>query len=69
MSNLFLSIALALLPMGADVTHTDSGQCATDTRGIVQVCTDASDYQMINIGDRATLPGWMSSEMDNALLN
>jgi hypothetical protein len=52
MSSLFISIALALLPMGADVTHTDSGTCATDTRGIVQVCTDSSPYQTINIGDR-----------------
>jgi hypothetical protein len=52
MSNLFISIALALLPMGADVTHTDSGQCATDTARIVQVCTDDSAYQTINIGDR-----------------
>jgi hypothetical protein len=51
MSNLFLSIALTLLPMGAAVTHTDSGQCAQDTRGIVQVCTDSSDWQTISIGD------------------
>lgn len=51
MSQLFLSIARALLPLGADVTHTDSGVCATDTRGIVQVCTDASEYQTINIGE------------------
>jgi hypothetical protein len=52
MSNLFISIALALLPLGADVTHTDSGTCALDNRGIVQVCTDSSDVQTINIGDR-----------------
>jgi hypothetical protein len=52
MSNLFISIALTLLPMGANVTHTDSGTCATDTARIVQVCTDLSDYQTINIGDR-----------------
>jgi hypothetical protein len=51
MSQLFITIALTLLPMGADVTHTDSGACATDTRGIVQVCTDAS-VQTISIGDR-----------------
>jgi hypothetical protein len=52
MSSLFISIALFLLPRGADVTHTDSGQCATDTARIVQVCTDSSAYQTINIGDR-----------------
>lgn len=51
MSQLFLSIALTLLPTGADVTHTDSGTCATDTRGIVQVCSDGSPYQTITIGD------------------
>lgn len=51
MSQLFISIALALLPMGADVTHTDSGRCATDTRGIVHVCTDSSEFQTITIGN------------------
>jgi hypothetical protein len=52
MINLFTTIALTLLPMGADVIHTDSGTCATDSRRIVQVCIDSSAYQTINIGER-----------------
>jgi hypothetical protein len=53
MTELLIALALALLPMGADVTHTDSGSCYVDTNNIIQVCSDQSDQLTINMGDQS----------------
>lgn len=53
MTELLIAIALTLLPMGAEVTHTDSGSCFTDTNNLIQVCSDSSEYMTIDMGDQS----------------
>ena len=51
MPALFVSIALAVLPLGSSVVSTDSAVCATSDHVALTVC-DSEGVTDITIGDR-----------------